>query len=75
MPVVPFNVSAPRLNHFICRDVVSSASYFLFVRVRTTMLVGRLTETYIDQSLYKRVNGSLRFPLLFSSQVIGNIKV
>ena len=70
MPVLPFNVSTPGLAHFICWGVVSLTSYFLFMWVGTNRLMGRLAETYINQLLYTEVNRSLRFPLLFSSQII-----
>ena len=59
----------PGLDHFLYWGVGSSTSYFLFVRVGTNRLVERLAKTYIDQALYTRVNESLRFLLLFSSQV------
>ena len=68
-----FQCECPHAEPFYLLRRGLSASYFLFVRVGTNRLVGRLAETYIDQSLYTRVNGSLRFPLF--SQVIGNVKV
>ena len=65
-----FQCECPRVDQFICWNVISSTSYFLFVQVGTNrLLMGRLAETYIDQSLYTEINGSLRFPLLSSSQL------
>ena len=49
----------------VFRGLVSFTSYFLFVRVGTNKLVGRLAETCIDQSLYTGVNRLLPFPLYF----------
>ena len=56
MPILPFNVSAAGLDHFIYRGVIFSTSYFLFLRVETNRLVGRITEKFIDQSLHTGVN-------------------
>ena len=53
MPVLPFNVNAPGLEHFICWGVVSSTSYFLFVRVGTNRLMGRLAAT--NRDMHRRV--------------------
>ena len=47
------------------RFLISLASYFLFVRVGTNKLVGRLAETLVNQSLYTGLNGLLPFPFRY----------
>ena len=52
----------PGLDHFICWGIVPSTSYFLFVWVGTNRLVGRLAETYINQSLLDRSQWVVAIP-------------
>ena len=66
--VAKFRDIARVFRGLVC--LVSFTSYFLFVRVGSNKLVGRLAETCIDQSLYTGVNaGVVTIPALFSSQL------
>ena len=60
---IAFQCECPRTGPFYLLSRNLFHILFSLCAVRTNRLVGRLAVTYIDQSLFTGVNGSLRFPL------------